>query len=1013
MPARSLAHKIAAFIAAVACLMFALAVRDTPERPLPAPAPTSQPAPPEDSASLIVEVLAVTAALQTQGLELPDAAVPGEPDAGVALEVARPLAQAMVRVFSNDQGRFRLVGSARTDETGRVRMTSLPRGAVWVIAEAEGRSRSSTQLVLDDEERLCALSLEVARTLATTVLDEQGTPLKDATVLVTGKDPLPFGALTDQNGYAKVGRLGRSPYRVKASARGFESATVTGITGQVTLRLRRLGALQVRVEDGEGNPVPEATVTLSGTSLWPARSVTTNRSGIANVRGLLAGSFDLRARKDKQVSRTELGVLLGRGEERAVTLRLVPGRFVTVWVTDGEGEPATPVPNADVVIAESGLSAFPERGRTAESGQVTLGPFEPGLLSASATSRDFVGTAVVAVPETLTGPLRLGLRRGGTVRGTVVDAFDHPVAGASIEIIGTDVLGFPVAETPRQRELQASGFARALAGPEALLPLGELGVTKGPVPGIPGAASGSGDYLLSTPEYRTRREPIVASSDTDNWVTRYDGSFVAHPVTPGRLRALVRHPAYVEGQSEPFTLKPGVSADVKVVLRSGGALEGVVLDRFGRTVGGVRVELSSVAGSRTLATYTSEDGAFAFAALPPEVTVTVARADSPDRPVLREAVTIREGKRESIRLVLPEAREGIDCQVSDERGYPIENAEVVVSSLNSSSPLRQTRFTGRDGLATIEDARGLELSVTAESPGYAPVTARFGKAPAEIRLVLRRGVRVTGRVTHVRGRVAVAHARVTLVSAGRRRMTSTDGEGIWQLSDVPVGPVHLLIEAQGLPSLELEREINAQSREDRPLDLGEFDLPESGSVSGKVLDRSGQPVAGAKVGTQPLAGLVPLAAGASGQAVTDEHGEFHLSPVAIGSTRIHARAPGIGQGQSEPVEVARDSERSGVVVRLLTAIDDDATDAAGSSVAIALSMQSGALVVSFVAAGSEAERAGLRLGDKLLSLDGRPTTELSDARARLSGPENQDVLVEVERAGTRLKLRTVREPVRR
>jgi protocatechuate 3,4-dioxygenase beta subunit len=979
--------RFSAFIAFLACLVFALGVRDTPERPLrarPVPAPVTS----EFRAVLTVEVLANEAE-------------------------AKPLAGATVRVFWNDENTFRLVGSAQTNDEGRTRIAALPRGVLCVVADAPGRARSSTQLVMDEDERIAALSLLPEQTLGVTVLDEQGSPLENATVLVTANDPLPHGALTNPSGLASLNRLGAAPYRIKASARGYESAEIAGVTAPTTLRLRRLGAFIVRVVGEDQTPVSGATVTLAGTTLWPARQVTTNAVGLVTVRGLLAGSFDLRARKERLISSTELGVVLGRGEEKTITLRLIEGRFVTVWVTDGEGEPAVVVPNADVVVAESGLSAFPERGRTEANGKVTLGPFELGALSASATARDFVGTSVVAVPDETTAPLRIALRRGGTVRGTVVDVFDHPIAGASIEIIGTDFSGLPIAETPRMRELQAAGFARALTGPQTLMPVGELGITQGPIPTIPGAKTQGGDYLLATDELRARFEPLKVGSDVDNWVTRYDGSFVAHPVTPGRLRAFVRHPAYVEAQSELVTLSGGGSVDVKVVLRAGGSLEGVVVDRYGRSVGGVRVELATSTGSRVLSTYTADDGAFAFAALPSEVTLTVARAENPERAVLRERLTVREGRRETVRLVLPEARESVECQVRDERGEPVEGAEVVVASLDSGSPLRQTRFTDAEGKVLFDDARELELSISVDSPGYAPAQRHLGKAPERVTFTLKRGVKIGGRVTSVRGRVPVAMARITVISDGRRRVTISDREGSWQMADVPEGTVHLVVEGPESPVFEIDKRIERQARDDRLFDVGEIDLPEAGGVAGTVVDRRGDPVAGARVSTRALGGYSPMTAQTVGTAVSDALGNFRLSPVAIGKVTLYAVAPGVGQGHSEVIEVQRDRDRDSVTIVLKDALEDEAELATGSSVAVTLSAVSGLVLVTQVAAGSEAERAGLRAGDEISLVDGVKPTSVADARRRLSGPENVDVLIEVVRQNAHLKLRTVREQVRR
>ena len=563
------------------------------------------------------------------------------------------------------------------------------------------------------------------------------------------------------------------------------------------------------------------------------------------------------------------------------------------------------------------------------------------------------------------------------------------------------------------RELQAVGFARALVGPQTLLPLGELGVTQGPIPNIPGAKTVSGDYLLAADELRARFEPVAVTGEVENWVTRYDGSFTAHPVTPGRLRALVRHPAYVEGQSELVTLTRGGTVDVKVTLRAGGSLEGVVVDRFGRTIGGVRIELTTSTGSRVQTTYTADDGAFAFAALPSEVTLTVARAENPERAVLRERITIREGQRETVRLVMPEAKESVECFVGDERGDPIDGAEVVLASLEPGSPLRQTRFTGADGMVLFDDARELELSLTVDSPGYAPIKEHFAKAPERVRLTLKRGVKITGRVTSVRGRVPVAAARVTVISQGRRRLATTDGEGVWQLADVPEGTVHLVVEGPNLPVIERDERIERQARLDRAFDLGEIDLPEAGGVSGTVVNARGEPVAGARVSTQPLGGYAPITVQTTNTTVSDEQGRFRLAPVAIGKIQVYAMAPGVGQGRSDVVEVQRERDRESVTIALKDAVEDEAPLTSGSSVAITLSTTNGNIVVTQVAAGSEAERAGLRAGDELVAIDGVKPSDVAEARRRLSGPENMDVLIEVKRLNGQFKLRTVREPVRR
>jgi S1-C subfamily serine protease len=70
-------------------------------------------------------------------------------------------------------------------------------------------------------------------------------------------------------------------------------------------------------------------------------------------------------------------------------------------------------------------------------------------------------------------------------------------------------------------------------------------------------------------------------------------------------------------------------------------------------------------------------------------------------------------------------------------------------------------------------------------------------------------------------------------------------------------------------------------------------------------------------------------------------------------------------------------------------------------------------VVASVAEGSEAERAGLAPGDVVLAVDGAPVHTMEEARAKMSGPLADDVVVQVRRGDRALALRVTREAVRR
>ena len=93
------------------------------------------------------------------------------------------------------------------------------------------------------------------------------------------------------------------------------------------------------------------------------------------------------------------------------------------------------------------------------------------------------------------------------------------------------------------------------------------------------------------------------------------------------------------------------------------------------------------------------------------------------------------------------------------------------------------------------------------------------------------------------------------------------------------------------------------------------------------------------------------------------------------------------------------------------------TSLAPGSVAIGLGERGSApnleVIVVSVAESSEAERAGVETGDVLAALDGVRPTSMADARARLSGQPGSDIVLELTRASVTLRLRVLREAIRR
>ncbi len=966
-----------AVIAALACAIVALGLADTPREPIST-------APP---------------------VELPTG-IPRDAEVTVVAEDAegRPLAGVMIVAFWRHGDEFFWAGKRRTTRDGTAHFAGLPRGVFWLIAETAGHRRTSTELTLSDAPREARVRLGPASLLNVRITDEAGAAVEQATVLVEDIDPLPHGGLTSAQGDVRFERLGPPPWNVRVSAQGFATER-RELAEDATITLRRLGGMSVHVVSADGAPAPGATVVISGARLWPARKTTADAAGIATITGLLSGAYDLSATRGNQVSQTLFGFPLAEGRHDEVTLMLGPGRTIRVSVVDGEEVDAAPVADADVVLVEGGLGSFPFRGRTDARGEVSLGPLPLGPAAVSARASGFVARSGVQVPPDV-DKVRVGLLRGGTLTGTVVDADGYPIVGASIEVIGSDVFGLPVAESPFLMNFNRVHFNWGLSGPVALVPAGELGVMPGPVPPIPGAAVFA---LPDAPGVRTATEAV------DPWVTRGNGEFSAFPVTPGRLRALVRHPDFVETLSNEVTLAPGGRAHVRVELFRGGTLEGRVKDHRDFPVAGASVELRALKGTYERFAISAHDGSFAFAAVPKQVVVSVARPEEPGRTLLREHLEVTEGKRTEMVLVLPEPRESVSIRVTGPQDEPVALAQVTVACLDPSVPRRETSFTGDDGRVTLPDLGGLPLELSVEAMGFAPTRLQVSSAPPEVKVALAPGVMLSGRVTGVRGRFPVVSAQVTLIVAGQRHMTLTGEAGQFSFEHVPVGEARVTVEYAEYASVSLPIRVAETGRSDRPQELEAIDLAAPGSASGVVVDAGGAPVAGARVAVGFVPAYLPAGALPAGVATSDASGKFVLAGLAPGAVELGAYQPDVGRG-SVTVSVDSDRETRDIVLRLDQRAESGPSNGQGN-LALTLGEQGAAVrlavVVVSVAAGSEAERSGVAPGDQLISVDGQPAQDMVEARSLLSGPVGSHVVVDVLRAGKRLTLTIAREQVRR
>lgn len=937
---------------------------------------------------------------------LPDDPSAKDRDAVLSVEIVGedggPVGDARVTVLGIRGENAYLVGAASSGKDGKASFTGLPRGETFVLAESNARQRASTKVVLLAEPKSVRLTLRKSRDLVVSAVDEAKTPVPNATVEVLGGDPLPYRARTDAAGIATVGRLGPPPWNVRVSAPGYEAVSRSAVSAsEIAVVLKALGAVEVTVELPSKEPAKGATVMVVGPRIWPARKATTGDDGKVRIAGLPGGAYDFSAMLGDLVSDTAMAFPVVQRQTAELTLVLGEGRRITVSVVDAsEGDPRG-LAGARVVLAEDGIAAFPREGVTDGDGNVVLGPVTSRAASVLVRADGYVPRGML-VPAKLEGPLVVSVVKGGTIVGEVVDERDDPVPGASVEVVGVDFDGMPVDETPERMAWAESNFAWSLAGPRPLIPAGELGVMPGPVPHIPK----DGDKTqLPTPKLPEGVEP---------WISDKNGRFRAGPVSPGRLRAIVRHPGYVEGTSEPVDVAPGKESKVKVVLHTGATLSGRVLDEGGRPVAGARVEVAALHGSLVRATMSAEDGTFAFASVPSEISLSVARPEAIEAPVVKKQLTLGENEKRSIDVTIPSPRDPVSVRILDDRRYPLANVQISVVSLSPDVPLRTTRFSGDDGTASIPDASGLALRLAVSLPGHAPHVETVEKARAEITIHLRRGVMVMGEVRTRGGREPVDGADVVVLGEAGEKRAKTDKDGRYAVRDLAPGKARVVVTKKGYAVFDKSVTVPDVDA-DRTVDLDRIVLDEAGSVEGEVVDARGDPVVGARVAVDTAPAYLPVGPLPRGVAVTNAKGRFKLDDVPEGEVSIEAYSADKGRGR-EKVRVSRGDLTRDVRIRLdEAAADKEGASAGGVAVTLTESGDAGARVVSIrhVSSGSEAERAGLRKHDVVETIDGESPRSLEDARRRLSGPLGDDVMIKVSRDGESRTFRVQRERVRR
>jgi protocatechuate 3,4-dioxygenase beta subunit len=561
------------------------------------------------------------------------------------------------------------------------------------------------------------------------------------------------------------------------------------------------------------------------------------------------------------------------GQPAGPAFALLPAAVVDGAVMDAEGRP---VSGAEVLVLPKpggrlSMARLAEAARPARSDARGLFRFRVAsrMLHEIRAEHEGFPPASVEVPalepRTVRKDVRIVLERGRTAFGRVVDTREQPIAGARVVLQ-------PVAEADESEMFMIGSFHEGGSDFE-------------------GTTDATGRFEIG--RLRAGRFDLIAR---------------AQGFAPMAVRGVA-----VQG-------KAASRVDLgTVVLPPGLTVEGTVVDPQGRPIAeaGVSAMPADFMSARAFLERgeplkTGPDGRFAIPGLREGTRIDL-RAWK-DGYVEGTAGGVDIPAAGPVRIVLePGVR--IAGRVVSGDGKPVADAMVATFSGEGGTGLMGMRGLRRGMSGTDEQGRfeltGIEpgkLVLRASAPGYlageARVEAVAGQTPEEVRIVLRTGAVVTGKVVGPDG-APVAGAEVRVVQGSREDMffsfgeagARSDGEGIYRLAGIEEGRRSIAATHQDFQRA--VRELDVRAGENR-LDLR---LGRGYPVSGRVVDSGGRPVADARVSLDnPGFGYD---SDDSQLAASGADGSFQFPSVAPGTYTLRARKDGYAPAElPEPLQVA-------------------------------------------------------------------------------------------------------------
>ncbi len=803
--------------------------------------------------------------------------------------------------------------NATTDATGSYTITGLAAGTygLTVTACSAGnylsRAISGVQ-VTAGQTTTENVTLQLGATISGAVSDGSGNPLAGVCVSAT-----PSGGgthvdgTTNLTGAYSLTKLAPGSYTLTftaCSAGNYVPETISGVqatAGQTTTENASLApgaTITGKVTDGSDKPLSGVCVSADPSAPGGQNSnATTDANGNYTITDLAAGTYTLSftaCSAGNYAPATITGVQATASQTTTENVTLAAGGTITGKVTDGSGNPlAGACVSADAGGGQGGST------NTDASGAYTITKLTPGTYTVAfggCAAGNYVRSTVAGVQVTAgqTTTENAALAPAGTISGKVTDTSGNPLAGACVSAnpSASGALGGG-AETAADGSYSIVGlaagsytlvFSACSAGDYQSHTVTGVQVTVGqtitenaslaPGGAISGTVTDSSGHPLSGA--CVSANPPGPGAQGGGATTDASGDYTIAGLAPGTYTVDFTSCAAGNYGFDVVTgvqVTAGQTTTENASLAPGATISGQVTNSAGTPLAGACVSASSAGpDSQSFEADTDSNGMYAITGLAAgtytvEVDGCSAGNFAADT-ITGVQVTAGQTTTENATLVPPGAVTG---KVTDSSGNPLVGACVTVMDSAGRTGTIHTDASGAYSLTSVPPGTYTFTFSGCSAGNYLSNTVTVqvnpGQTITENATLVRPGT-ITGKILNT-FKNSVVGACVTASPSGSA--TTTNSSGVYTITGLLPGTYTLTIKGCTGGSY-FNQTISGVQVNDGATTTENVTLVGPGTITGKILNTDGTPVAGACVTGSP-----------SGTATTNSSGVYTITGLTAGT----------------------------------------------------------------------------------------------------------------------------------